>query len=262
MPVAIVLSVPVAVTPGSSDFGVGRGYVTSRVGRFYTAEREHTLFTMGLSPHAIRLDGYRIAKIGTSCERGIFQKLTNGARAPLGSLALKGSRWLVYYQEACRYWVKACHGLPFFKRNGQKMAPPHGRIIPFTNEQASSLAACVLNSSLFFWYYSAFADCEHINDGLVRCFPIPTDWQGTDWNALSRELSESLKEHSRRKVIATKQGHQIEYDEMKAVHSKPAIDEIDHALAQAYGFSEVEVDFLINYDIKYRMGVDTQGEDE
>ncbi len=32
------------------------------------------------------------------------------------------------------------------------------------------------------------------------------------------------------------------------------IDEIGKILAQHYGFSEEELDFIINYDIKYRMG--------
>ncbi len=36
--------------------------------------------------------------------------------------------------------------------------------------------------------------------------------------------------------------------------SKPIIDEIDRVLAAHYGFTEEEVDFIINYDIKYRMG--------
>ncbi len=36
--------------------------------------------------------------------------------------------------------------------------------------------------------------------------------------------------------------------------SKPIIDEIDSVLAQHYGFTEEELDFIINYDIKYRMG--------
>jgi hypothetical protein len=38
--------------------------------------------------------------------------------------------------------------------------------------------------------------------------------------------------------------------------SKPIIDEIDRALAQHYGFTAEELDFIINYDIKYRMGRD------
>lgn len=43
-------------------------------------------------------------------------------------------------------------------------------------------------------------------------------------------------------------------------HSKPIIDEIDQVLAQHYGFTGEELDFIINYDIKYRMG--QNGEDE
>ena len=42
---------------------------------------------------------------------------------------------------------------------------------------------------------------------------------------------------------------------MKAPHlSKPIIDEIDHLLARHYGLSNEELDFIINYDVKYRMG--------
>ena len=36
--------------------------------------------------------------------------------------------------------------------------------------------------------------------------------------------------------------------------SKTIIDEIDELLAKHYGFTEEELDFIINYDIKYRMG--------
>ena len=36
--------------------------------------------------------------------------------------------------------------------------------------------------------------------------------------------------------------------------SDAIIDEIDELLAKHYGFTEEELDFIINYDIKYRMG--------
>ena len=36
--------------------------------------------------------------------------------------------------------------------------------------------------------------------------------------------------------------------------SKPIIDEIDKLLAKSNGFTEEELDFIINYDMKYRMG--------
>jgi hypothetical protein len=44
--------------------------------------------------------------------------------------------------------------------------------------------------------------------------------------------------------------------------SKPIIDEIDVALASYYGFCTEELDFIINYDIKYRLGQDDEEEDE
>jgi hypothetical protein len=44
-------------------------------------------------------------------------------------------------------------------------------------------------------------------------------------------------------------------------YSKPIIDEIDRVLAQHYGFTDEELDFILNYDIKYRMG-DELFEDE
>ena len=43
--------------------------------------------------------------------------------------------------------------------------------------------------------------------------------------------------------------------------SKPIIDEIDRVLAQHYGFTAEELDFIINYDIKYCMGRDNGGDE-
>ena len=46
----------------------------------------------------------------------------------------------------------------------------------------------------------------------------------------------------------------VEYQEFYPKKSKPIIDEIDKVLAKHYGFNQEELDFIINYDIKYRMG--------
>jgi len=35
----------------------------------------------------------------------------------------------------------------------------------------------------------------------------------------------------------------------------------DRVLAHHYGFTDEELDFIINYDIKYRMGKDSGGDD-
>jgi hypothetical protein len=51
------------------------------------------------------------------------------------------------------------------------------------------------------------------------------------------------------------------YYEYYPQKSKPIIDEIDKLLAQHYGFTEEELDYIINYDIKYRMGSDTEDDE-
>jgi hypothetical protein len=120
----------------------------------------------------------------------------------------------------------------------------------------------VVNSTLFYWFYSSFSDCEHINDALIRTFKIPDSWTKGDWISHESRLASSLKAHSQRKTINTKQGHRIEYDELDASKSKLVLDEIDRALAKHYGLTPEEVDFIINYDIKYRMGGALEIEDE
>jgi hypothetical protein len=43
----------------------------------------------------------------------------------------------------------------------------------------------------------------------------------------------------------------------------PVIDRIDAVLSGHYGFADEELDFIINYDIKYRMGgSDDDGDDD
>ena len=70
-----------------------------------------------------------------------------------------------------------------------------------------------------------------------------------------------LDENSAVKKVTTKAG-QISYQEFYLAASKPIIDEIDCVLAKHYGFTDEELDFIINYDIKYRMGSDTESDDE
>jgi hypothetical protein len=54
----------------------------------------------------------------------------------------------------------------------------------------------------------------------------------------------------------------VVHDQFWPSKSKPIIDEIDKVLAKHYGFTEEELDFIINYDIKYRMGLGRSSAEE
>lgn len=66
----------------------------------------------------------------------------------------------------------------------------------------------------------------------------------------------SLEANAKRKSISTKQGHVIEYDEISGASSKKWINPIDDAMAEIYGLSGEELDYIVQYDIKYRAGLD------
>ncbi len=250
MPVSILLS---TAAPERRLF-------TTNVRRFYSKEKPFLIDRVSFYDHSIVIDGHRIAKFGEGIDKSIYNKI-GSFRTFLGGLASKSGEGTLYYQEACRYWAKAASSQPFFKKNGAKAAPSHWRSIPMVSKEATAFATCVLNSSLFYWYYSVFSDCEHINDGLVRMFPIPEGWNGSghDWKGLCTTLMDNLGANAKRKTISTKQGHVIEYEEIFGASSKRRIDVIDEDLAGVYGLSDEELDFVINYDIKYRMGREAVG---
>ncbi len=245
MPVAILLSTPT----------VKCQLFTSNIRRFYADEKPFFVNQISYCPHSFLLHGHRIAKFGNAIDTRIFEKISSSSTL-LESLSTKNGRDTLWYQEACRYWAKAANRQPYYRKNGTRAFPSHWRRIPMISKEAAAFSTCLLNSSLFYWYYSAYSDCEHINDGLVRRFPIPPYWNqhGHHWEKLCTNLMDSLATNSRRKSISTSQGHVIEYDEISGALSKPYMDLIDESLARIYGLSEKELDYIIRYDIKYRIG--------
>ena len=67
-------------------------------------------------------------------------------------------------------------------------------------------------------------------------------------------LEEGMQVDSNWRIYNFRITGKVEYDDFYMKESKPIIDEIDHVLAEHYGFTDEELDFIINYDIKYRMG--------
>jgi hypothetical protein len=165
-----------------------------------------------------------------------------------------------FYQEATLYWVKASSGMPYYAKDGRVGPIPHGRYLYTGDDTTAQRVAAIMHSSLFYLYFVTYGDCFHLSDALATEFPIPecalTDEELPE---LGGRLMDDLELHASRQTIRTHDGHAITYDEYSAGQSKPIIDEIDRVLARHYGFTEEELDFIINYDIKYRMGINGSG---
>ena len=167
----------------------------------------------------------------------------------------------VYYQEATNYWTKAVCCIPYYRKNGEIMTPSHGRFLFFGQERTARIVMALMNSSLFYIWFITYADGFHLSHTLVKAFPISTPLLSSQkLYDLALLLEKDIQLHAHRSTHNTKDnrrtqqpGHRIELEEYHMRHSKNILDEVDRVLAQYYNFSQEELDFIINYDIKYRL---------
>jgi len=75
-------------------------------------------------------------------------------------------------------------------------------------------------------------------------------------------LQTTLDESSTFINVNHKKTGPIQLEQFKPRMAKDIIDKIDIALQESYGFTNEELDFIINYDIKYRMGDDLFADEE
>lgn len=123
------------------------------------------------------------------------------------------------------------------------------------NEMPASALVALLNSDLLWWYYVNYFDLYNFKDYMIFNFPYNQDKELDILSELGSELMISFEANKvvNTQFIKTKQKESI-FESFNPQLSKPIIDEIDKVLAKHYGFTEEELDFIINYDIKYRMG--------
>jgi hypothetical protein len=178
-------------------------------------------------------------------------------------LSNRETEQFIFYQEATQYWVKATVGLPYYAKNGRVGAPAHGRYLFFANESLAHRVCAILNSSLFYAYFVAYGDCFHLSDTLVTTFPVMLEMiADVQLLKLGRRLMAELTEGAERKIIQTKDGYEIAYDEYFAWKSKDTIDKIDCLLTKHYGLTDEERDSALNFDVKHRLSQDDADDGE
>ena len=119
----------------------------------------------------------------------------------------------------------------------------------------------IISSSLFYWNYISYTDCRNLTKGFIDNFPVPIS--AAKDSAISEKGKILFADYEANKFTKNtyykSTGRNVVYDEYYPKRSKRFIDEIDKLLAEHYGFTEEELDFIINYDIKYRMGDELNG---
>lgn len=114
---------------------------------------------------------------------------------------------------------------------------------------------CFLSSSLYYWYWISISDCFHVTSRDVDDVAIPSSLRSEQgFSELSQKLLTNLWSNAQKRIRRRADGRVQEEVNFNVGLSKSVLDEIDLLLAKHYGFTDEELDFIINYDIKYRMG--------
>lgn len=165
---------------------------------------------------------------------------------------------LTYRTAGGRYW-KIVINRPFANISTSNKTKPLNSCI------SSFELVAVLNTNLFWWYYVNFFDLYNFKDYMIFHFMYKSD-ENTESRELTYLGKVLMKSFERNKVentqfIQSRQQTTI-FESFNPARSKNIIDSIDIVLAHHYGFTDEELDFIINYDIKYRMGDELNNSDE
>lgn len=173
------------------------------------------------------------------------------------------SKYSIFYRTTGGlYWKVFTDFPPKFVCNG--VAGRSSRETTMSMAKASYVkpAIALLSSDLFWWWYTISSNLRDLNPSDIHLFPVPESvFNDQNIALLGDEYLRDMNKNSKMLIRQQKQTGMTETQSFKIQKSKPIIDEIDKALGMHYDLSPGEIDFLVNYDIKYRVGVDDNDED-
>ena len=230
-----ILSICVSSKVGNKKFFSG-GFL-----HWYKEERL-CLFT-GRIMHVEDRKAWR--KISTRIEDSIFSKLD--LQSSIEWYLAKSGKSFYVCSGTGGYWLRSF----MMEQESAKFR----KYMAKDEDSAKAIVASV-NSSLFYWYWRKISDCRDLFKREFVQFNIRFD------NKLINQLAVlSAKYEINLLKTAEERGGTLAYTQYRPSLVKHYADEIDELLAKHYGFTEEELDFIINYDIKYRMGDRLNGED-
>lgn len=204
---------------------------------WYKKERKSLFEKTSAVKNNFLTDDY-IPKLGTSLDETIYQKVcSTEQRESLYHMAKAGNE-SVFLNMRAAFWIKAFRC--FHKGSEYKR-------YTFSTAGEADYFSCLVNSSLFWWYWICISDCWHITNKELKGFMAP---ELEDYAAVSRlakaleEKLEKTKEH-----VGTKQT-EYEYKHRSCVDE---IHEIDDYINKLFGLTEEESLYIKNFAYRYRV---------
>ena len=185
----------------------------------------------------------------------IFARLRGHNTLVMSGLLGHGEK-LYYKNTGLRYFNTVTLRPPRCWINGKPTASSRETILNVCRD-AKHILHCYLLSSTFFFHYQATSNCRDLNPSDINEVPmpkVPKPFQA--FNILSRNIEDDYTKKGRVICMNNKLTGEVRLESVTPARSKPLIDKIDSLFAKYVGFSPDELDYVMNYHIKYRMGRD------
>ena len=219
--------------------------------RHWNSEERDTLFsTVSYRNSEVHQQLDRLPQISAKEGQAVLNRLALHSQLPAKALYARINSVTLHYHRSPRYWIRAMTFEPHFKSATRARSVHHFRDVNARSVGAANAICATINSSLFFFWFVTIGNGRNLTGRDVEDFPIGdvTQLEG-DAVRINESLMDDYKAHS---FIRTRVD--CEFQEFRPSRSKSQIDEVDRMLAAHFEFSHVELDYIINYDIKYRMG--------
>ncbi len=177
-----------------------------------------------------------IPKLGTEQDIVIYKKITDARKMQSVYDISRNGTESVYLNRREAFWMKAYR---------EKVDGPEYKVFSFKSPIEADYCYCLINSSLFWWYWISVSDCWHVSKNL-NGFMMPMKVNMTGATELAQGLRQRLEET--KVYVGTKQT-QYEYKHRECLEEIHAIDDFINA---AYGLTEAESNYIKNFAIKYR----------
>ena len=236
----------------------------------WASEYRDALFpTISYINFSNQIRNYLIPKYSSALESIISKKIFEMPFVLAHTVSTIGDKRIFYRIGGGRYWKIFTTFQPTFSVNGIQTASSRENYIYFDSDILLNAALTSLSSSTFFWYFQITTNGRDLNPFDLNNFPFNFQMlsENPEITTLARALMVDYSNNKAVKEKISEQTGHVVFEEFYPRKSKPIIDQIDTVLSQHYGFTEEELDFIINYDIKYRMskalfGEEDGGEDE
>ena len=204
--------------------------------QYWYQEERNNLFsrTTVIKNHFIRDDC--IPKLGNAMDESIFAKIINPAFPTVYSVSREGTS-SVYVNRREAFWIKAFR---------ETIIHPEFKVFSYAEPEEADYCYCLVNSSLFWWYWISVSDCWHVSKTL-NSFQAPTTADFNYASELAKKLSLKLEET--KMYVGTKQT-EYEYKHKECLDEIHAIDDYVNGL---FGLTEEESEYIKGFALRYRV---------